>query len=53
MIIFYTLLIGASSPVDRDAITGAVDRFGPLPGRRQVGVNNLAGDRVELTTGLP
>ncbi len=38
----YTLLVGASPPVVRAAIMGGVGMFGPLLGRRQVGINSLA-----------
>ena len=37
----YTLLVGANPSVVRAAIMGTVGMFGPLLGRRQVGVNSL------------
>lgn len=37
----YTLLVGANPSVVRAAIMGAVGMFGPLLGRRQVGINSL------------
>jgi competence protein ComEC len=38
----YTLMVGANPSVVRAAIMGTVGMFGPLLGRRQVGINSLA-----------